>query len=124
VLGRIFIELVVGHYLEKTGKDKPLINKAKKEGKPADWSPTLRQRMRAVLNDTTITLKPQVRRALDRMTNDDASLIPLEHIDQFVHNRYIAPSERDLRHLWSSVEPLLEMFLAELAASPAAKPKS
>lgn len=122
VLGRIFIELMVGHYLEQTGKDKPLMEKSKREGKKDDWSPTLRQMMRTVLNDTTITLKPQVRRALDRMTNDDASLISLEHIDQFVHNRYIAPNERDLKHLWTSVEPLLELFMTELVAQAAAKP--
>jgi ParB-like chromosome segregation protein Spo0J len=124
VLGRIFVELLVGHYLERTGKDKPLLEKAKREGKPADWSPTLRQMMRAVLNDTTITLKPQVRRALDRMANDDDSLISLDHIDQFVHSRYIAPSERDLRHLWTSVEPLLDLFMTELVALAVAKPKS
>ena len=123
VLGRIFIELMVGHYLEMNGKDKPLLEKAKKDGKPVDWSPTLRQMMRVVLNDKTIVLKLQVRRALDRMTNDDASLISLEHIDQFVHNRYIAPNERELRHLWTSVEPLMELFMTELAAPAAAKPK-
>ena len=124
VLGRIFIELMVGHYLEQTGKDKPLLEKARKERKPTDWSPTLRQMMRVVLNDTTIILKPQVRRALDRMTNEDASLISLEHIDQFVHSRYIAPTERELRHLWTTVEPLIELFMTELSALAAAKPKS
>lgn len=123
VLGRIFIELMVGHYLEKTGKDRPLLEKAKKENKGADWSPTLRQMMRTVLNDKTIVIKPQVRRALDRMTNQDASLISLEHIDQFVHSRYIAPNERELRHLWASVDPLLELFMMELVALAAAKPK-
>lgn len=124
VLGRIFVELVVGHYLEKTGRDKPLLDKAAKEGKPPGWSPTLRQMLRAVLNDATITIKPMVRRAVERMTNDDASLLSLEHIDQFVHNRYIAPSERDLRHLWTTVEPLLVMFMTELEALAAAKPKT
>lgn len=122
VLGRIFVELLIGHYLEKTGKDKPLLDKAKKEGRKEDWSPTLRQMMRAILNDTTITITPQARRAVDKMTNDDTSLISLEQIDQFVHNRYIAPNERVLRQFWTAVEPLLEMCMTELVAL-AAKPK-
>lgn len=122
VLGRIFIELIVGHYLDKTGKDKPLLDKAKRENKPADWSPTLRQMMRTVLQDTTITIKPQMRRALDRMVNSDESLISLEHIDQFVHNRHIAPNERELRLMWTSIEPLLDMFMTELVELDAAKP--
>jgi hypothetical protein len=123
VLGRIFIELMVGEYLEKTGKDRPLLEKAKKEKKPADWSPTLRQMMRAVLQDSTIIIKPQARRALDRMVNDDSSLISLEHIDQFVHNRHIAPNERELRLMWTAIEPLLELFMTELVAL-GAKPKT
>ncbi|MFL5330320.1 MAG: hypothetical protein ACJ8C4_15575 [Gemmataceae bacterium] len=122
VLGRIFIELIVGHYLEITGKDKPLLEKAKKEKKPAGWSPTLRQMMRVVLQDSTITIKPQVRRALDRMVNKDESLISLEHIDQFVHNRHIAPNERELRLMWSTVQPLLDGFMTELVALSTPKP--
>ena len=124
MLGRVFVELLVGHYLEKTGKDKPLLEKAKKEHKPPDWSPTLRQMMRAILNDTTITIKPMVRRALDKMTNDDTSLVSLEQIDQFVHNRYIAPTERVLRQFWAAFEPLLETFMTELVALSAAKSKT
>jgi hypothetical protein len=124
VLGRILIELIVGLYLEKTGKDKPLIEKAKREKKSADWSPTLRQMMRVVLDDTTISIKSQARRALNRMVNDDASLISLEHIDQFVHNRHIAPNERELRLIWSTVEPLLDLFMAELVALDGSKPNS
>jgi hypothetical protein len=124
MLGRVFVELLVGHYLEKTGKDKPLLDKAKKDGRPADWSPTLRQMMRAILNDSTITIKPMVRRALERLTNDDASLVSLEHLDQFVHNRYIAPTERVLRQFWAAFEPLLETFMTELVKLGAAKSKT
>ncbi len=124
VLFRILIELVVGHYLEKTGKDQSLLAKAKKENKPRDWSPTLRMMMRVVLQDTAIAIKPQARRAIERMVNNDDSLISLEHIDQFVHNRHIAPSERDLRIMWTSIEPLLDLFMTEIAALSAAKPKS
>jgi hypothetical protein len=39
--------------------------------------------------------------------------LSLEHIDQFVHNRYIAPNERELRIMWSAIEPLLEQFMEE-----------
>jgi hypothetical protein len=116
VLARIFVELVIGYHLDKTGKSQPLYDKAKKEKKPDDWAPTLRQMMRIVLEDKDVKLKALNRKALNRMVNTDDSLLSLEHIDQFVHNRYIAPTERELRIMWSAVEPLLEQFMEEPAA--------
>jgi hypothetical protein len=113
VLARIFIELVIGSYLDNTGKIQPLLDKAKKGKKGDDWAPTLRHMMGVVLQDRDVQLKPQTRKALNRMVSNHESLLSLEHIDQFVHNRYVAPSERDLRIMWSAVEPLLEQFMEE-----------
>src|SRR5437899_8875556 len=85
-------------------------------------APTLRQMMSLVLQDKDVKLKPQTRKALNRMVSNNESLLSLEHIDQFVHNRYSAPSERELRIMWSAMEPLLEQFMEE--PTPAGKPAS
>lgn len=113
VLLRIFVELVVGYNLDKTGKSQPLFDKAKKEGKKSDWAPTLRQLMRVCMEDKDLKLKALNRKALNRMVNEDDSFLSLDHIDQYVHNRYIAPKERDLRSIWDTLEPLLEQYMDE-----------
>ena len=113
VLLRIFAEMAVGHHLDKTGKSQPLYEKAKKEGKKPDWAPTLRQLMRVCLEDKDLKVKALNRKALNRMVNDDESLLSLDHIDQYVHNRYVAPKERDLRSIWETLEPLLEQYMEE-----------
>jgi hypothetical protein len=118
VLVRIFVELVVAYNLDKTGKSAPLYAKAQKDGKGQDWAPTLRQMMRIVLQDGDLKLRALNRKALNRMVNNDESLLSLEHIDQFVHNDYIAPNQRDLRMLWNTLEPFMSQYVQE-PATPA-----
>jgi hypothetical protein len=118
VLTRIFVELVIGHYLDKTGKIQPLLDKAKKDKKPADWYPTLAQMMAAVLQDPDFKIKPLPKRSLNKMLSDDDSLLSLEHLNQFVHNRYTAPTDRELKLMWSRLEPLLELMMDEPAPAP------
>lgn len=113
VLARIFIELCVGYHLEKTGKDQQFIDKAKKDGKAPDHAPTLRQMLRAILNDPSFKLKPHTVKALNRMVNNDESLVSVDHVDEFVHSRHIAPNERELRLLWSGIAPLMEIVVVE-----------
>jgi hypothetical protein len=113
VLTRIFVELVIGYYLDKTGKIQPLLDKAKRDKKPADWYPTLSQMMNLLLQDSDIDLKPLARKALNKMVSDDQSLMSLEHINQFVHNRYTAPTDRELGLMWAKLEPLLENLMEE-----------
>ena len=119
VLTRIFVELVIGYYLDKTGKIQPLLDKAKKDKKPADWYPTLSQMMNSLLQDSDISLKPLARKALNKMVTDDQSVLSLEHLNQFVHNRYMAPTDRELGFLWAKLEPLLEILMEEPKPRPA-----
>jgi hypothetical protein len=113
VLTRIFLELVIGHYLDKTGKIQPLLDRAKKDKKPSDWYPSLTQMLAALLQDPDFKLKPLPKKALNKMVSDDDSLLSIEHVNQFVHNRYVAPTDRDLKMLWAKLEPLLEPMMDE-----------
>jgi hypothetical protein len=124
VLLRIFLEMVIGHYLDATGKIKPLLQAAQKKNKPADWYPPLSHLLNAVLQDSAITLKPLPKRGLQRMLSDDNSMLSLEHLNQFVHNQYVAPTERDLRKLWAMLEPLLSQLMEGAVAAGPVKKKS
>jgi hypothetical protein len=119
VLLRILLELVSGHYLDVTGKISPLLQAAQQQGKKSDWYPPLRHLLDAILKDQDIQLKPLARKALNRMLSDDYHLLSLEQMNQFFHNRYVAPTERDLRKMWDVIEPLLEQLMKE---PPPARP--
>src|SRR5260370_16801491 len=107
VLFRIFVELSLSNYLEKSGKIKPILEKARKEGKPRSWSPTFRQMLRAMLQDPDVELTPSALKALNRAADNDAHALSLDSLDQFVHNRLEGPSERELRRFWDQFQELL-----------------
>ena len=120
VLLRIMLELVAGNYLDKTGKIGPILQAAKQRGKPNDWYPSLRQMMTALLADNDMNLVPLARKGLNKMVSDEGHPLSLDKMDQFVHNRYVAPTERELRRLWEALEDLLVQLLVE-PAPPARK---
>jgi hypothetical protein len=119
---RIFIELCISHYLESTGKMEPLVAKLdKKNQKPRDWTPSLRQMLNELLTaDPNINIPRQARKALSKAVSDDDWPLSLDGMDQFVHNPYTAPTERQLRQFWNAFESLVEYLLVD--HSPAGKP--
>ncbi len=122
VLLRIFLELIVGNYLDRTKKIDPILLRARtKDNKGNDWYPSLRQMLTAVLADADIKLPPLARKGLNKMVSNDEHPLSLDNMDQFVHNRYIAPSEKDLRKLWALLEPLVMQLLDEPAQASKAK---
>lgn len=123
-LFRIFFEMVIGNYLEKTKKIQPLLEKAKKGGKGDDWAPTARQMLNAVLQDPEISLHPLVRKGLNKMVSDDDHPLSLDKMDQFVHNSYIAPSDPELRKFWHLLQSLIIPMLMEPEPPPSPAPKT
>lgn len=115
---RIFIELLAVNYLEKTNKIKPLLVAANKKARPADWSPSLRQMLRLLLSDIDIrqSISRSTLKALNRAVDDTHSL-SLDSLDQFVHNRLVAPSARELRNFWAQFEELLKILVVEPMSS-------
>lgn len=127
VMLRVLFELSLGYWLDKSGKAKPLYEKAKKDGKPKDWAPTLRQMLRLGLADDELTknLSPQNLKALNKAVSDDDHLFSIDAMDGIVHNRYGMLSERILRGLWTMIEDLLSVTLTEYKPpAPAPAPKS
>lgn len=114
VLFRILLELAIGNYLDITKKIEPLLATAKKDKKPSDWYPTLRQMLDAVLKDHTITtIPPLARKKLNKLVSDKSSSLSVDGLDSYVHNRYSPPSARDLRAYWEIFEGLFEVVLVE-----------
>jgi hypothetical protein len=120
---RTFVELSISHYLDSTGKIKPLIARLdKKDTKPATWTPSFRQMLNDLLvNDTDIDIPRQARKALEKAVGDDHYPLSLDSLDQFFHNPYVAPTERQLRQFWSAFEPLTEFLMVEHESKPTAK---
>jgi hypothetical protein len=104
--------------LDRTNKIQSLLDGAKKKGKGTDWYPTLRQMLNAVLADNDIKLHALARKGLNKMVSNNDHPLSLDQLDQFVHNRYVAPTEKELRKLWHLLEDLMQQMLEEPAASP------
>jgi hypothetical protein len=123
VMLRIFLDMAVGHYMDKTKKIEPILAAARKKGKSNDWYPTLRQMLNELLKAGDIKLGPQVRRRLNKMVSQDDHPLSLDEIDQFVHSRFALPTEAHLRSFWEVLEELIEVLLVEPPAPPSpAKP--
>ena len=104
--------------MDKTNKIQPLLDDAKRKGKGSDWYPTLRQMLTAVLADQDVKLHPLAKKGLNKMISDDNHALSLDQVDQFVHNRYVAPTEKELRKLWHLLEDLIKQMLEEPTAPP------
>lgn len=108
---RILLELSMGNYLDKTGKIKPLLDKARKENRPSDWYPTWKQMLRAILDDSEITtISPLARKHLNGIGSDRNT-----PIDGFVHSRFELAEPGRLRNIASAMEDILKVMLDESA---------
>lgn len=114
VLLRMLLEFGVSHYLTKTGLIEPLLERGRKKTGRDDWAPTLTQMLRELLKDRALTMRPQARKAVVRLVNDDRqSVISVDTLDGFVHNNFEWPDERELVRLWRAMEEILVLVLRE-----------
>lgn len=123
VLLRILLELCIGHYLDKTGRIKPLLAKATTKGKPADWYPTLRQLLSATVQDPTVNLTPLARKRLQQFLSKQNSIVFVDDLDGFVHNRYAIPTEQEIRAIWETLDGVFAVVLEEPPPPAPAKPQ-
>jgi hypothetical protein len=113
VLTRVLLELAVGEYLEATKEIKPLLDKAKRDGKPHGWYPTLKQMMGALLKLDAVktSMRTLAWKKINRLVASKDSLLSLESMDAFVHNNFDNPSPRELASLASALEGLMVVIL-------------
>ncbi len=113
VLLRVFFELSVLHYLERTGELEGIVKRieAKEKRKLQFGVPTMKQ------------LAPELRRIAEKhLSHADAALVvkattpnlsapfTVSDLHAFVHSSDL-PGERDIRQFWGRIEPLLRFML-------------
>ena len=124
VLLRLLLEFGVAHYLTETGLIKPLLQRVKDKKKGKDWSPTLTQMLRELLSAPDLTLSPNARKAITRLVNDNQqSMLSVTTMDQFLHNEFEWPNDREIARLWKLMEPVLVLVLREPSSPSGAASK-
>jgi hypothetical protein len=125
VLLRIFVEMSISHYMEATGNMKSLVARLDKDKKkPSSWTPTFRQMLLDMLQndkDFIAAIPKQALKALTKAVSDTDHPLSLDSLDQFVHNPYVAPTERQLRQFWNSFEKLVAFLMVDHTPAPAPK---
>ena len=107
------------NYLSKSGDlksiiDEERIKRAKKtpsQKLPGSWSPTLKQMLKYMI--TKAIIQGQVNKTVNKMLSERESFLTMDTLDNYVHNQYFDPKEKDLRSLWNNLEGFLEIILAE-----------
>ncbi len=108
VLLRVFFELMVRDYLERTGEMPSIVERLQsKEALPRHGQPTMHQLIKEVQRIATERLEPgeaeSVRRALRQGWLDD--------LNAFVHRPSELPTPDDLLAFWTRAEPLFRLML-------------
>jgi hypothetical protein len=115
VLLRVFFELAVIDYLERTGELAKIVKKLEeKEGrKPPFGVPTMRQLVPEINRIAKEHLPPSESRKVEKAIRyDHAAPFTISDLHGFVHSPDL-PSERDIQQFWLRTEPLFRMMLEQ-----------
>lgn len=112
VLMRVFFELAVTSYLERTGHMKPLIEKLGGKGKLPYGVPQMKQMAPAVTKIAKEKLDASDANKVEKALRYDASApFSLSELHAFIHQSGDLPSERDIWQFWLRTEPLFRLML-------------
>lgn len=113
VLLRVFFELSVLDYLDRTGDLAKIVTKLeKKNNKPPHGTPTLKQLMPEIKAIAKKKLKPSEANRVEKAVKYDAAApFTLSDLHAFVHQVADLPSERDIQQFWLRTEPLFRLML-------------
>lgn len=120
VLFRSLLEMALSHYLEVSGELYSIIDEEKekvtKEGQKMkkDWHPSLKRMLRHITGPKcNLIQNPNMKRALDKFTNQKEEFLSHDDLNFFVHNQYYSPNEEVLRSFWGQLEGLFQIILVE-----------
>ena len=114
VLLRVFLELSIKDYLERTGRLEKLVKRLQSKGKlPDTGEPKMEHIVKEIIDVAKEQLKKRdatkVEKALRR---DPAAPFSINDLHAFVHNAEF-PTERDILQFWNRTEPLFRMMLEQ-----------
>lgn len=116
VLLRVFLELTILDYLERTGRLQPLIDRLEaKEKRSLPYGvPTMRQLAPEITAIAKRKLKHgDATRVEKAIKYDAAAPFTLSDMHSFVHQAGDLPNERDILQFWLRVEPLFRLMLED-----------
>lgn len=112
VLLRVFFELAVTQYLERTGELARITEELKEKGKLQYDTPNMKQ----LVPGLTRIVKAKLDRADSAKVEkairyDSAAPFTLSDLHAFVHQKADLPGERDILQFWLRTEPLFRLML-------------
>lgn len=111
VLLRVFFELAVLNYLERTGELAELIDKLKKKHALQHGTPTMKQLVPEVTRIARAKLKAADANKVEKALRYDRSApFSISELHSFVHQSDL-PSDRDIYQFWLRTEPLFRLML-------------
>ena len=115
VLLRVFFELTVLNYLERTSELANIIeNIEKKEGRKLPFGvPTMKQLVPEITRIARLRLTQSESKKVEKAIRYDAAApFTISDLHAFVHSPDL-PSERDILQFWLRTEPLFRMMLEQ-----------
>lgn len=112
VLLRVFFELAVVNYLERTGRLENIIEKLGGRGKLPFGTPTMKQLVPEMTRVAREQLSTSEAQRVEKAIKYDASApFTLADLHAFVHQSADLPGERDILQFWLRTEPLFRLML-------------
>lgn len=114
VLLRVFLELSIKDYLERTGQMEKLVKRLEsKDDLPPTGEPNMRQMTKEIVKAAKKRLgKRDATKVEKALRYDPAAPFSINDLHAFVHNAEF-PTHRDILQFWNRTEPLFRMMLEE-----------
>ncbi len=114
VLLRVFLEIAVLDYLERTGVLATLTEKLKSKGKLRQGIPVLKDLRIEIIRIAKAKLPiADANRVEKALRVDPAAPFGLDDLHSFIHQAKDLPGERDILQFWTRTEPLFRMMLEQ-----------
>ena len=114
VLLRVFFELAVINYLERTGELVEIIERIGGKGRLPYGTPTMKQLAPEIVRIAKTRLPRSAALKVEKaIRSDPAAPFSLSDLHAFVHQSSELPNGRDIWQFWLRTEPLLRLMLEQ-----------
>ncbi len=114
VLFRTLVETSLENFLVRTGEMLRMTAKKRAEPGKKQRTPLFAEMLEMLANTGTDVISDAAMRKQVQRLCASSGMSEISVFNQFVHNRYVTPSESELRCLWDNFQPLIGLFLEGL----------
>ncbi len=116
VLLRVFLEIAILDYLERTGDLNILKDRLESKGRLRQGIPTMKDlRIEIVRIAKSKLPEAEANRVEKALRSDPAAPFGLDDMHSFVHQGKEFPGDRDILQFWARTEPLFRLMLEQPA---------